>query len=420
MDLSKKLSKIKLHCIIKYMKISFLQYYDSPFSSSRRTYSFAKEFAKYGHQVAYVTNNFSHHHKKKSVLGRYGVWMKLRMDGVDVYLINTIPYRGNGLLRLLSAFYTTVVFTFIEFFILKSKNIIFSNVPLVSAISIRILGYSAKRKCILEIRDIWPDCFVDIGVMSAESKTYCVLKYLERVAYEYSDAFVVTMKNGMNYVAQSLSSDKPAIYIPNPVDSHANLEYKNRISLNIYSALKVVYVGGFGVDHNVISIINAAAILEEKHPGRYFLEMYGDGVNKEKAKKYMHERNIKNVVIQNPLDPSEVQLIQASAAVLVSAVSEIKSYAYGINSNKILSYLKSGPPVVLASPNVHNPIIDISPEMHVLAGDDFAFAEAIVLASNLKKSSYDLYRKKVDKYLQTELSLAILAKNYLKFLENVV
>lgn len=407
------------------MKISFLQYYDSPYGSSRRTFEYAIEFARKGHEVTYITNNFSHLLKIKQHSGKGKFWSNAEIAGVNIFYVNTIPYNGNGVMRFLSALYSTIIFTLIEFIYVESKYLIFSNVPLLSGISIWLFKRIFKRPSILilELRDLWPDCFLDIGIMKKSSAIYKLLKMLEKISYRYSDGIVTTVKYGIRYVELTVQKPPPNVYIPNA----AKLEWveksksfiKNFTIANNSNIKRIVYVGSFGIDHDILNIVKAAEILEERYPECYNFHLYGDGVGLKEVRKYIFEKKISSVYLEGVIDPEMVGTIQESATVLLASVSNLISYSCGINSNKIVSYLVSGPPVVLAAPEVSNPICDIDPKFQVGCDDPYMLSEAISMACKLNLLEYLEYRNKVDDYLINDLNVNQLSNRYLDFMRGL-
>jgi glycosyltransferase involved in cell wall biosynthesis len=361
--------------------------------------------------------------KQYSGGGRF--WANEKISGVNVFYINTIPYNGNGVMRFISALYSTVIFTIIESIYIKSKYLIFSNVPLVSGVSIWAFKRVINRRIVLllELRDLWPDCFLDIGIMNKNSVIYKLFKILEKISYHYCDGVVTTVKDGMRYVGLTVKNSPPNVYIPNAVKF--NWEEKSNSFLNNFTRAynsnnkRIIYVGGFGVDHDIINIIKAAEVLEARFPGSYNFHLYGDGVGLKQVRKYLFEKKLRSVFLEGLINPELVASIQASASVLLASVSNLFSYSCGINSNKIASYLVSGPPVVLAAPEVSNPIFDIDPKFQVACDDPFMLSEAIIMACNLNLSEYLDYRNKVSAYLLNDLNVNKLSDRYLEFMKGL-
>lgn len=404
------------------MKISFLQYYDSPFGSSRRTFEYAQEFIKRGHEVTYVTNNYSHISKINEHKIGLKLWMRVTISGVKVYYINSIPYSGNGIGRLVSAFYTTLIFTIIEVLIIKSKYVVYSNVPLISGISLFLIKilYKSKKCLILELRDLWPDCFLDTGVMERGSIKYRILKILERISYQSADGIVSTVKDGHKYVSRSIKHNHRIIHIPNGIrlleNCFRDVHLQNFIMRKSEKICRIIYVGSFGIDHDVMTIVKTAARLENLFPNRFEFHMYGDGVRYDEVRTYLKQSAVKSVKLNGILLPSVVGRIQSSATLLISAVSDLISYSCGLNSNKIASYLVCGPPVVLAAPTTSNPIYEIDPKFQVQCGTPDSLANVILMASEMTVIEYMEYRKNVDAYIQNTLNIERLALKYEEYL----
>ncbi|EKC51525.1 glycosyltransferase, partial [human gut metagenome] len=127
----------------------------------------------------------------------------------------------------------------------------------------------AKRSnvpCICEIRDLWPETFLDFG-FTKKNLIIKALYAMEKWIYKKADALIFTMEGGKDYIKEKHWEDSvdlsKVFYINNGVD--LDVYYKN-IRDNTYidkdlennETFKVIYTGSIRPANGVENIIKCA------------------------------------------------------------------------------------------------------------------------------------------------------------------
>ena len=338
------------------MNIWFFSAYDQPRGRSSRTYDFALELINRGHVVTFFTNSYCHWTNKERLKANESFRFE-EIDGINVVWLKTIPYVGNGIGRGLNML-SNMCKSYKTAILQKSPPdvVIGPSVPIGTGWVAKNIAKKFRAIFIFEIRDVWPQALVDDGGLSKLSLTYLIFRYLEKILYKKSDGISSTLPLVHNHVERSGGSKDKIKWIPNGVDLNRFKNYNSYDGGN-KDSLKVMYVGAFGVAHDVLTIVKCAKIFQEKKRDlNISFVIYGSGPKKKECVDYAKDHGIKNVEFHESVDKSEVPVIQNDADILVASILDSKIYRFGINLNKIYDYLASARPVVFAGKAPNDPI----------------------------------------------------------------
>ena len=350
------------------MRIWYLSAYDQPKGQSTRTYDFSRELTRRGHKVTMFTNGYCHftHVDKLNPDERWRIeWI----DGIRVVWLKTHHYQGNGAGRGLNML-TNVIGTLRSSRVLPDRPdiIIGPSVPTLTGWAAYLLAKRYGVPFIYEVRDVWPDALVDIGGLSRDSLVYRVFRYIEKLLYRRAQRTSSVLPFLAGHVAASGGDPARVICIPNGVniepyalDPHYD-GGKDR-------QLVVMYVGGFGLDHDVPTIIRAAKILQDEGDSTFRFVIIGGGVRKPACEAEARAYGLLNLEFRAPVAKSELPLIQREADILLAAITDSKSYRFGLNLNKLCSYFASSRPVLFSGNPPNDPVKDAGAGVSVPAED---------------------------------------------------
>lgn len=106
-----------------------------------------------------------------------------------------------------------------------------------------------KRKCILNVSDIWPSTAVDMGAMKENSHAYKAMLWCEKYLYRKADGIIGQSNEILEHVAKQPNSGKLFLYRnlqPYKVDQ----DYREK-----GNPLKIAFAGMLGVAQDVFSIV---------------------------------------------------------------------------------------------------------------------------------------------------------------------
>ena len=338
-----------------HLNIWYLSAHDQPRGKSSRTYDFALELTRRGHQVTFLTNSYCHW-THKELLSPDEPWRFEVIDGIRVIWLRTFPYKGNGWRRginmLTNARRCLQVASTLED---RPDIVVGPSVPLGTAWAAERIARAKDAAFIYEVRDVWPVALVDDGGMSRHSPVYYGFRAIEKKMYRKADRIAATMPFLFDHVAASGANSKKVKWMPNGV-SLDRFDGFHEYDGGSPGRLTVMYVGGFGVAHDVGSIVAAAAILSKESPGAYRFVIVGNGPRKPACVEAARSHGLTNVEFRDPVEKSAVPRLQAEADAFIAAVTDSAAYRFGLNLNKIFDYFASARPVVFSGNAPNDPV----------------------------------------------------------------
>jgi glycosyltransferase involved in cell wall biosynthesis len=258
----------------------------------------------------------------------------------------------------------------------KPDVVLGPSVPLLTGLAAERIAYRFGVPFVFEVRDVWPDALVDMGGLSKTSPVYLAFRYIEKFLYRKAARISSTLPYLFNHVANSGGDPGKIIVIPNGIDL-SKYDNNEQYDGGSNDRLTVMYVGGFGLDHDVPSIIEAARILQERGDRRFNFILMGDGVRKFECEVLAERYRLSNLAIKAPVPKSSLPIVQREADVFIAAITDSLSYRFGLNLNKLCSYFASGRPVLFAGNPPNNPVMEAGAGICVPAHDPDAIVSGL-------------------------------------------
>jgi glycosyltransferase involved in cell wall biosynthesis len=401
------------------MKIWYVAAYDQPKGQSPRTYDFSMELVRRGHEVTMFTNGYCHFtHKER--LRDDELWRVELVDGIRVVWVKTRAYAGNGLGRGLNMLDSVRR-------VLQSSRTLGDRPDVVLGPSVPLLtGWAASRLAdryrvpfIFEVRDVWPDALVDIGGMKRNSFVYFAFRQVEKLMYRRAARISSTLPNLADHVAGSGSDPAKIVCIPNGVDLSA---YNKPESYEGGAGrqLVVMYVGGFGLDHDVPTIIRAAKILQDEDDQRFRFVVIGGGVRKPQCEEEARSYQLRNLEFRSPVPKTSLPDVQRDADILVAAITDSKSFRFGLNLNKLCSYFASARPVLFSGNPPNDPVAESGAGLSVKAEDPQAMVDGLKKLAGKEPAERIRMGELGRRYAQSMLSMEKLGERMERMLASAV
>jgi glycosyltransferase involved in cell wall biosynthesis len=358
------------------MKVWYMSAYDQPQGQSPRTFEFSKELVRRGHDVTMFTNGYCHFtHSER--LRSDEKWRIETVDGIRIVWLKTVPYRGNGVgrgLNMLSNGWRSLRAA--RALSATPDVIIGPSVPTLTGWAACHLAKDYQVPFIFEVRDVWPDSLVDNGGLSRSSAVYHVFRYIEKSLYRQASRISSVLPYLAEHVASSGNDPTKLLWIPNGVDVSpytVDLSYDG----GGCRQLVVMYVGGFGLGHDVPTIIQAAKCLQDEGDETFRFVLIGGGVRKAACEAEARSYGLRNLEFRAPVPKSSLPMVQREADILVAAITNSKSFRFGMNLNKLCSYFASGRPILFSGNPPNNPVQDAGAGISVAAEDPDAMVAGL-------------------------------------------
>lgn len=319
-----------------------------------RPFWLADAWKKMGHEVVVVSASFHHLHRNPRTPGPQ------KINEVDFWFLKTPRYGRDSFGRLWNNLF------FGPRFSLHANEIakVFGKPDLIIGSSPHLFFISAAHRVArrfdakfwIEVRDLWPESLVSLGMTPAWHPLVMMLKWAERSAYRDADRVVSLLAGTEGYMtARGLPSGK-FVWIPNGVSdgeiqSALDIGKTRHPLVDRIRQIKkkgkktVIYAGGMGPPNAMEVIIDAARALNVSNPEIYFI-LVGSGSSTSQLGQ--RAADLLNVEFHDEVDRSIVHgMLHASDCAVVS-FHKNQLYYYGISPNKLFDYCLFAPRSVIA------------------------------------------------------------------------
>ncbi|GKQ52943.1 glycosyltransferase family 4 protein [Bradyrhizobium sp. Ce-3] len=319
-----------------------------------RPFWLADAWGKMGHRVVVVSAAFHHLHRQPRVPGPQ------RINDIDFWFLDTPRYGSGSLGRLRNnlsfgpAFGSAAAAIAAEFG--KPDLMIASSPHLFFVSASHQVARRFDARFWLEVRDLWPESIIALGMTPAWHPLMKVLGWKERSAYRAADRVICLLAGAEPHMrARGLPAGRFQ-WIPNGVSdgeiqSALTIEglrhpLIDRINLLRQQGRRVVlYAGGMGPPNAVEAILDAAAILGTSNPEIRFV-MIGSGTSRGALEQ--RAAALGNAEFHNEVDRSVVHGMLHASDCAVVAFHKNALYHHGISPNKLFDYCLFAPRSVIA------------------------------------------------------------------------
>jgi glycosyltransferase involved in cell wall biosynthesis len=231
--------------------------------------------------------------------------------------------------------------------------VVVSSPTFFSILSGWLLARLKRARLVVEIRDLWPAIFVELGVL-ANRRIIALLERMELAAYAAADQVVV--------VSEGFRADLIGRGVP-PAKVHtvrngadlgrfafraaADPGLRARLGAGPGDCL-VLYAGTHGISQGLPAIADAAAALEARgtHAGQPVrFAFVGDGADKRRLERRVAELGLSNVLLLPGVPNAEMPALLAAADICLVPLRDVPLFATFIPS-KMFEYLAAGRAVV--------------------------------------------------------------------------
>ena len=226
------------------------------------------------------------------------------------------------------------------------KVLVVTNPPLLPFF-VRVVCWLKGAKFVLLIHDVYPDVFVPLGLMKSSHPLYRMLSWVNGKLYASADRVVALGRDMERLVEEKSQGGAHVSVIPNwgdvnvitpmPKTENALLQ-----KLNLTDKFVVHYSGNHGRTHDLLSIIEAAKLLEDER-GVHFL-FIGEGSGKAEVVARAAELELENVTFCTFVDRAELNTSLNAADVSVLA---FKKGMAGISvPSRLYNLMAAGKPIL--------------------------------------------------------------------------
>lgn len=349
-----------------------------------RHHEMARQLVAMGHRVTVVTGTISY------MTGTSGQRRPGRStDEVGVEIIRCRAYGGwhaSFPARVLSFVTFMASSTWTAFFVPEVDVVWITSPPIFQAASGWVVARLRRAGLLLEIRDLWPEFAVAVGVLRQPILIRLSL-WLEGFLYRHAGQIVVNSPGFVEHVAAR--GGREIQVIPNGVDP-AMFHPEDRGEAfrkehGLVGKFVVLYAGAHGMSNDLGVLLEVAERLVDRPEIAFVL--LGDGKEKPILQMNAAARGLKNVTFLPPMAKTEMSQALAASDVGVAMLKPIAAYKTTY-PNKVFDYMAAGRPVLLAIDGVIRALVEKAHAgLYVEPGDAQALAQAIgELAADVQRA----------------------------------
>ncbi len=388
------------------------------FPGGTRHFDFAKRWVAMGHCVTIFAAGFHYTLLRDTKeYGRGGIG-RGTIDNVDFVWVKTFPYEKNDWRRMVNIVsYALRLFWRIPVLGLEKPDFIIGSV--VHPFAPILAAHFARRYdsvFFYEIRDLWPQTFIDMRVWSASGLPARFFKWLEGISVRSSDAIVALSPQTKEYITREYGKQR-MIYIPNGVDlayfrenferyraflDHPTL--KRLKELNDAGKCVAMFTGALVQSNRLDLLIETAEKLrsEEMH-----LVIVGKGIEKKRLEAEVARRGLGNIEFLDPVEKYLVPVMLSYAAVLLLVQGKVQ---WG-STNKLFDYLAAGKPIVTSLYVIHNNIVEKAEcGLAARAGDAVDLAGKLDTIAGMDNKTREKFGQNAIKYVEEHNDIRKLAE----------
>jgi glycosyltransferase involved in cell wall biosynthesis len=355
-----------------------------------RHHEFARYLAAHGHQITVVTSPVSYlSGDELSPSGRLASPKKTEKEvdaRVTILRAYNYPALHKSFIHRALFFISFMVSSFWTGLGVKNVDVVWgTSPPIFQGITAWALARLKGAKFLFEVRDLWPQFAIAVGVLKNPLLIRLSL-WLERFLYRRADRVIVNSPGYLNHVSER--GARSVDLVPNGADpdmfdpSATGETFRTRHRLA--DKFIVLYAGAHGMSNDLGVVLEAARLLAGSNP-EVQIVFLGDG--KEKARLQEQAAGLANVLFLPPIPKTEMAEALAGADAGIAILKPIEEYKTPY-PNKVFDYMAAGRPVVLAIDGVIRQVVEAAGcGLFVRPGDPSALAEAIrSLAADREKS----------------------------------
>jgi len=344
-----------------------------------RHYELAQHCTDHGHHFTIVASDVSYLSGERMVK-KGGIISEQNIKGIHVLRVYTC--------RALHRSFVWRVITFVSFMLtsilaglrVKHPDIVMgTSPPIFQAVSAWIIAKLRRCPFLLEIRDLWPDFAIDMGVLT-NPLLIRLSRGLEKSLYRVATHIVVNSPAYRDYLLRQGISKRKITVIPNGVDSRMFTEQKGgqefRRQWNLDGEFIVAYAGALGMANDIQMVLRAAKRL--KHERQIHFLLVGDGKERENLECIAGDWGLKNVTFTGPLPKTEMPSVLSASDACLAILKDIPMFRTTY-PNKVFDYMAATRPTVLAIDGVIRDVVENSNGgVFVPPGDPELLANAVL------------------------------------------
>ncbi|MDR3455253.1 MAG: glycosyltransferase family 4 protein [Rhodoferax sp.] len=345
---------------------------------------FARELVRQGFEVEVLTG-FPNYPGGKVYPG-YKIKL-LQRETIDDVQVTRVPLYPNhdqsAVKRVLNYLSFAASALFYGLFMARRADVMYAyHPPLTVGITASLIRLFRRIPVVYDIQDMWPDTLRATGMIS-NPRALSVVASVCQWVYRRVDHIVVLSPGFKRLLVQRGVPDAKVNVIYNWADEAALAAPQGQMPASFPGPeqFRVLFAGNMGKAQALDAVLDAAAVLQARG-SRVCFVLLGGGVEVERLKHVVSERQLRNVVFLPPVPMAEVGTLLNAAEALLVHLRKDPLFEITIPS-KTQAYMAVGKPLLMAVDGDAADLVRQSGAGVVAESED---AEAMVAAAEMLAS----------------------------------
>ena len=348
-----------------------------------RHFEMAQFLRARGHELVIVASDLNYQTGQRTV-ERTGLFAEQIIDGVRILRAYIFPALHRSYFWRIISFFSFMFSSVWTALTVKDADIIMGTTPpIFQAVSAWVVAVIRRKPFLLEVRDLWPEFGVSMGVLKNPILIY-LARWLEKFLYARATHILVNSPAYKDYMLGKGVPENKITYIPYGTDVdmfNPDVDGSSvRMDLGLENKFVVLYAGALGQANDIDTILRAAERLNQE--SKIYFVLFGDGKERARLELESKRMNLTNVIFAGVCPKREMPLVVASSDVCLAILQDVPMFRTTY-PNKVFDYMAAARGIVLVIDGVVRDVIESSGGgVFVQPGNDDGLAKTILELSN--------------------------------------
>ncbi len=285
-----------------------------------RHHELSRYLVQKGHQVTVIASPVSY------LTGTDSGKQQQVIDGVTIRRVYTYNALHRSFVHRVFSFVSFMISSFLAGLSEKEVDVIWgTSPPIFQGFSAWLLSRLKGVPFLFEVRDLWPDFAIAVGVLKNPILISMSL-WLEKFLYRHANRLLVNspgyvehvLERGAKKVELIPNGADPAMFSP---DQHG-MEFRK--SNGLIDQFIVLYAGAHGMSNDLKVVLDSAKILEDNPVIRFVF--LGDGKEKENLQNYARSAKLTNVHFLPSVPKNEMAEALSASDACIAILKPLPEY----------------------------------------------------------------------------------------------
>src|SRR5829696_3880671 len=336
-----------------------------------------------GHELVIVASDMNYQTGKRTVQTR-GLFVEQMIDGIRILRAYSYPSLHRSYVWRIISFFSFMFSSVLTALYVKDVDLVMGTTPpIFQAVSAWIVSLIRRKPFLLEVRDLWPEFGVSMGVLK-NPIVIRLARWLEHFLYARATHILVNSPAYRTYMIGKGVPEKKVTFIPYGTDVdmfNPNVDGSSiRQKLGVEDKFVVLYAGAMGQANDIYTVLRAADRL--RNESKICFVLFGDGKERPRIEAEALQRGLENVIFAGVYPKKQMPVVIASADLCLAILQDVPMFRTTY-PNKVFDYMSTARPTVLVIDGVIREVIEASNGgVFVNPGNDELLAKTILDLSN--------------------------------------